>query len=112
MCIGKIKLFIVLVLLQMSASVWGGWAIEDVVVVALSPLDKSAVVRLPNRSLQVLKQGDGIHGTDLILTLVLTNKLVLQGRPSLSSSNGAGRIVWLHRAVGGISKVEYADTQK
>jgi hypothetical protein len=112
MFMGKMNYWILFALLQMSTYVWAEQAIDNVIVVALSPLDKTAVVRLPNQVMQVLKTGDSIQGTELKLTRVLTNKLVFEQMPEPSSSNRTGRIVWLHRAVNGISEVEYLDTPK
>lgn len=109
MYMGKLNCLVLLVLSHMSVSAWAGQIIEDVVVVALSPLDKTAVVRLPNHSMQVLKPGDSIQGTELRLTKVLTNKLEFEGRPVLPSPNGTGRKIWVHKAVRGLSKVEYSD---
>jgi hypothetical protein len=103
----KISFWGLLVLLQMSAAVWAEQTIENVTVVALSPLDKSAVVRLSGQSMQVLKPGDTINGTEWSLTQILTNKLVFEERLSAADLNGPSRVVWLHKAVNGISEVEY-----
>lgn len=94
------------ILLLLSTAVFAQQGVDRIVVVALSPLDKSAVVRLPDQGMQVLKPGDRIRGTDLSLTQVLTDKLVLKER---SDSTGTGRVVWLHKAINGSSTVEYPE---
>jgi len=106
----NIKCWVLIVLLQMSAAAWAGQTTENVIVVALSPLDKSAVVRSSGQGMQVLKLGDSIHGTELSLIQVLTNKLVFEERMSHAGANGASRIVWLHKVVDDFAEVEYPET--
>jgi len=103
----KLNYWVFLLLLHMPAAVWAQPEIEEVVVIALSPLDESAVVRLSNQGLQVIKPGDTVRGTDLSLIQVLTNKLVFEEKPGHVDSNTSGRVVWLHKAVNGISAIEY-----
>ncbi len=102
-----ISALLLLMLLQMPICAWAEQLIEDVVVVAISPLDKSAILRLPDRTMQVLKLGEEIPGTELQLTRILIDKLVFETRLDSGYSNGANQVVWLHKAVDGISNVEY-----
>lgn len=106
---GKVSPWILAVLLLVSSAAWAQQSIESLVVVALSPLDKSAVVRLSNQGMQVLKPGDTIRGTELRLTQVLTDKLVLEDS---AGTTAASRVVWLHKAVNGFSAVEYPETSE
>ncbi len=103
---GKVFSRILVVLLLVSSAAWAEQSVESVVVVALSPLDKSAVVRLSNQGMQVLKPGDTIRGTELRLTQILTDKLVLK---ESAGTTGSSRVVWLHKAVNGSSAVEYPE---
>lgn len=106
---GKVHSRILAVLLMISTAAWAGQGVENIVIVALSPLDKSAVVRLPDQGMQVLKPGDAIRGTELSLTQVLTDKLVLEESADVT---GASRVIWLHKAVNGFSAVEYPEIPK
>ncbi len=105
----RLSCWVLVVLVQLSRTLCAEQNIEDIVVVALSPLDRSTVVQFPDQSMQVLKPGDFIRGTELSLTQVLTDKLVLEQVQGHSGSNGQSRIVWLHRLVNGTSEVEYPE---
>ena len=98
----KLRSVLLLAVLQMPLVVFAEQSTNDVVLVALSPMDNKAIVRLPSNNMQVLQPGDTIQGTRFKLIQVLTNKLLL-------NINDSKQIVWMHKAVNGYSAVEYPE---
>lgn len=80
-------------------------ALEDVAVMALSPIDSQAVIKLPDAKMQVLKVGEKIQGINATLVQVLGDRLVFEKAPT--KAGGAVEVVWLYRAEQGVSRVEY-----
>lgn len=89
------------------------WAVaeplENLALLALSPVDGQAVLQLPNHKMQVLKVGESIDGTRITLRQVLNDKAIFQ---EVVHQNQQDRIetVWLHKAQNGASRIERINT--
>lgn len=69
--------------------------LEGIRVMALSPADDRAVVKLPAGALQVVKAGDAVVDNKIV-SQILASKLVLRDL----SDDGRGETIWVHLATG------------
>lgn len=100
------KQVIATMLLAVLSSAAAAESLEGYTVMALSPLDERAVIKLPDNKMQVLKPGDAIDGTQATVEQVLTDRLVLEETITLESGGEGIETVWFYKAVDGRSRVE------
>lgn len=74
--------------------------LESLVVRKLSPTGESAVVQYPAGEMKLVRQGETIPGTRVVVLQVLEDRLLarLEGAPD--SEPKSGKWVWLHQATG------------
>ncbi|HEX5057348.1 MAG TPA: hypothetical protein VFX02_12735 [Gammaproteobacteria bacterium] len=84
--------------------------LDGVAVMALSPADGSAVVKLESGRMQVVKAGAAIEGMGVTLVQVLPDKLVLE-EVSEENGNKTKTTVWLYKAQHGVSQLQRLERQ-
>lgn len=89
------------------AAVWAESAqvLSRLAVIALAPLDRQAVVKLPGGTMHLVRQGERIPETGATVVQVLPDRLVVAHRTPASGEEWA----WIYQAPaqGGFSRVIY-----
>jgi hypothetical protein len=82
--------------------------LEELTVMALGAVDGRAVVKLADGKMQVLKTGDGIPGTQAVITQVLADRLIVEETTVGADKQPHKQTVWISRPAepGGRSTVQ------
>lgn len=80
--------------------------LDNATVLALSPYDKSVVIKLPDAEMQALTMGQSLEGIDAVLVDVLDDRAVFEEIVINESGTKAEETVWIYKAENGVSRVQ------
>ena len=86
--------------------------LDKTVVLALSPFDQHAVVKLPEQEMQALKTGQAVEGVDARLVEVLEDRAVFEEIVLGDNGLKVKETVWVYKAKQGVSRVQRLSKEK